>query len=122
MNGWRCFNEGLPNCIVTSMEINYCRNELVAGTYGRGIWKTKLTLPKQNRELVIRNNQTWSTDKVILSDIRIRKNKTLEIQGKLKMAEGTKFILEKNAKVLIDETNLDCLCENTECGKIVRDD
>ena len=121
-NEWMCFNGGLPNCIITEMEINYCRNELIAGTYGRGIWKTELNLPKKKGEITIRKNETWQADRVILSDIRIKKNKTLDVQGRLRFAEGCNIILEKNAKVLIESSNLSCLCEESECGEILQAD
>ena len=42
MSDWVPFFQGLPNVIVNEMEINYTSNRLIAGTYGRGIWKTNL--------------------------------------------------------------------------------
>jgi photosystem II stability/assembly factor-like uncharacterized protein len=39
---WVPFFHGLPNVIVNEMEINQTSNELIAGTFGRGIWKTEL--------------------------------------------------------------------------------
>jgi len=42
MNNWVDFNNGLPNVIVTEMEIQYNSGKLIAGTYGRGLWKSDL--------------------------------------------------------------------------------
>ena len=42
LNDWVPFFHGLPNTIVTELEINYNTQELVAATFGRGFWKTKL--------------------------------------------------------------------------------
>ena len=42
MDAWECFQNGMPATFTTDLEINYCSNELFAGTYGRGIWKTKI--------------------------------------------------------------------------------
>lgn len=39
---WVRFDYGLPNVIVTEMEIHRGAGKLVAGTYGRGIWETPL--------------------------------------------------------------------------------
>lgn len=39
---WVPFFKNLPNVIVNEMEINTTSNKLVAGTFGRGIWQTKL--------------------------------------------------------------------------------
>lgn len=42
---WTAFNNGLPNVIVNELEINYSASLLYAATYGRGMWKTKLSRP-----------------------------------------------------------------------------
>jgi hypothetical protein len=34
--------DNLPNAIVKELKIRYATNELFAGTYGRGVWRTKL--------------------------------------------------------------------------------
>lgn len=39
---WIPYFNGLPNVIIKEMEINQTSNELIAGTFGRGIWKTNL--------------------------------------------------------------------------------
>jgi hypothetical protein len=43
--GWVCFNQGLPVCIVTDLEINYKQNKIYAATFGRGVWKSDLFCP-----------------------------------------------------------------------------
>lgn len=43
--GWICFNNGLPTCIVTDLEINYAQNKIYAATFGRGIWVSDLYCP-----------------------------------------------------------------------------
>lgn len=44
-NGWKAFNNALPNVMVHELEINYTSNKLVAATYGRGIWQADLVTP-----------------------------------------------------------------------------
>ncbi|MCB0762206.1 MAG: T9SS type A sorting domain-containing protein [Flavobacteriales bacterium] len=39
---WESFGQGLPNVIVTELEINYGDEKLLASTYGRGIWRSDL--------------------------------------------------------------------------------
>ena len=43
-NNWVPFNTGLPNVVVTELEILYTAgtNKLRAGTYGRGLWETNI--------------------------------------------------------------------------------
>ena len=36
------FKNGLPNVIVDELEIHYGSKTIVAATYGRGVWITKL--------------------------------------------------------------------------------
>lgn len=42
MSDWVPYFNQLPNVIVNEMEINTASNILIAGTYGRGLWKTDL--------------------------------------------------------------------------------
>lgn len=44
---WEPFNDGLPNVIVTEMEIHHEIGKIRAGTYGRGLWEADLhpTIP-----------------------------------------------------------------------------
>jgi len=42
MDGWVIFNSGLPNVIVSELEIHEATNKIYAATFGRGIWKTDL--------------------------------------------------------------------------------
>ncbi len=43
-NTWVAFNTGLPNVVVSDLDIHYTgsTNELIAGTYGRGLWETAI--------------------------------------------------------------------------------
>ncbi len=41
-NGWIEYSAGLPNTIVRELQINYPAKTLIAGTYGRGLWKGNL--------------------------------------------------------------------------------
>ncbi|MBS1536455.1 MAG: T9SS type A sorting domain-containing protein [Bacteroidetes bacterium] len=42
LNQWQQYNDGLPNVIVSDLQINYTANKLLAGTYGRGVWEANL--------------------------------------------------------------------------------
>jgi photosystem II stability/assembly factor-like uncharacterized protein len=53
MTDWIPYQTGLPNVVVTDLEISYYDNKLWAGTFGRGLWKTDLytTLSINDEEL-----------------------------------------------------------------------
>ncbi len=42
MNDWTAFNSGLPNVIISELEIRGSTNDLVAATFGRGLWQISL--------------------------------------------------------------------------------
>lgn len=42
MNDWQLFTNGLPNVIVTDLEIQYMSGKIRAATYGRGLWESDL--------------------------------------------------------------------------------
>jgi photosystem II stability/assembly factor-like uncharacterized protein len=42
MSQWIPYVNGLPNVIISDMEINYTSHKLRAATYGRGIWETPI--------------------------------------------------------------------------------
>ena len=52
-NNWQLFSTNLPNTLVYDLEINYDQALLVAGTYGRGVWETPITiyLPAKDAKL-----------------------------------------------------------------------
>jgi len=45
LNNWFDVSNGLPNVVVTDLEIQYMDNKLVACTHGRGVWETELFNP-----------------------------------------------------------------------------
>lgn len=50
---WQPYNSGLPNVVVTELEIHYPSNTLVASTYGRGLWHAPLfALPQTDGALI----------------------------------------------------------------------
>ena len=49
MTEWMPFNNGLPNVIISELEIHYDEGTISAATYGRGVWESPLnTLPGVN--------------------------------------------------------------------------
>jgi photosystem II stability/assembly factor-like uncharacterized protein len=39
-NTWQLYNTGLPNVIVSDIEVNQAANKIMVSTFGRGIWST----------------------------------------------------------------------------------
>lgn len=45
LGAWEPFGEGMPNVVVTELEVNQATGKLRAATYGRGIWQADLYEP-----------------------------------------------------------------------------
>jgi PKD repeat protein len=73
------FSEGLPNVVVTDLEIYYdsdpANSKLRAATYGRGVWESDLY------EAAVVNNISFNTDPIVLNDATEDANYTGSISG-----------------------------------------
>lgn len=109
---WECFNNGLPVCVVTDLEIDYCRNVLVVGTYGRGIWETPL---EEWEDLVIDQNTVWDAlpHRNLSQDVIIKSGNYLAIKGTVNIGNGKKIIVEPGARLIVDGGLLTNQCGGT---------
>lgn len=119
MTEWVCFQEGMPATFVTDLEINYCTQELFAGTYGRGIWKTPINLP-DSEPVVITDDLTWGGTQTFDHDIIIESGNTLTLTGTLKMAGSKHIIVEPGARLKVDGGTLTSACGAFWGGVIVQ--
>lgn len=105
---WECFMEGMPQSVVTDLEIQYCSGKLKAATYGRGIWETDLepemnsfdkTAPYYEQ---IDFTKTWSESRSLTGGIRIKSGVTFTIDGAtVYMPRNSKIHLEKGATLVL---------------------
>ncbi len=51
MANWQLYSAGLPNVIVSELEINYTTRKLTASTYGRGVWQASLYVDENSLPL-----------------------------------------------------------------------
>ncbi len=106
---WRCFNTGLPVCLVTDLEMNYCHNTIVAGTFGRGVWASPMAAPSEFETIEIRDDTIWNF-KLLRSDVVVTKGHTLTLKGEIRVATDHKIVVEKNATLLLDGAQVRPLC------------
>jgi photosystem II stability/assembly factor-like uncharacterized protein len=90
MSSWIPYMNGLPNVIISDLEINYSNNMLRAATYGRGIWETPIPVTQHIDEnisfgkLSIYPNPTDGIVTIDLSEINNTRNLFVyDITGKL---------------------------------------
>ncbi len=110
---WECFNNGLPPCIVTSLDIDYCEGTIVAGTYGKGIWK--IVIPTNNHDMVFSSNYTIDTYETHTyeNNVIVETGATLEVKGHLSLKENKKIIVRAGGKLIIDGGML-----TNKCGSL----
>jgi hypothetical protein len=73
---WIPFNNGLPYCIVTDLQIDYITGKLMASTFGRGFWENDCpsTIPCDDQllpPLVISDDTTWSSYVRLMRNVEI---------------------------------------------------
>ena len=103
---WACFNQGLPVCMVTDLEIDYCQRVLQIATFGRGIWQA----PLQNQDIIanssidITQNTTYDSNTITnaTGNIVVKADKTLTIKSTLKMPTDAYIIVEPSATLVLE--------------------
>ena len=97
---WTCFNQGMPPCVVTDMEFNYCAGKLRISTFGRGMWETTLdesTWSVPPGEVThITSNTTWNTKRYLTGNVTVDSNCTLTITG-----NGTVIHMPRNGHITV---------------------
>ncbi|PHI20849.1 hypothetical protein CEQ90_05655 [Lewinellaceae bacterium SD302] len=114
MSSWECFNENLPLVWVTDLDINYCKNTLVATTHGRGIYQSSLNpLPSFDREHEIASPEIWRDERVLYSDLVVKSGQSLDIiDATIRLAADVKITVEPGARLQILNSDLSALCED----------
>ena len=122
-NTWVCFNHNLPVCIVSDLEIDYCKRQLYAGTFGRGVWQTPLSAINHNAPEWINKTSVIGVGTIVnaANDIRIKQGQDLIVEGTLNMAAETSIIIEKNARLIVSGGTVTNLCGDTWQGVKILD-
>lgn len=101
---WECFNDNLPTCVVTDLEINYCHQKIRIATFGRGIWESGLaTAPIALPTTPV--SQVW-TSAELSSDLIIPSGVTLTINTNVNIAKGRKITVAPGGTLKIDGGHL----------------
>lgn len=117
-NTWECFNSGLPICMVSDIDFNYCASRLRISTWGRGMWETDVyNYAAPNAAYTIGNGSTttsvtWNTPQAPVNENIIIKNKaTLNISGITLAINGLRrIIVEPGGKLYITNSTLTNTC------------
>ncbi len=101
---WKKIGTGLPKCIVSEIELNYCMGKILVSTYGRGIWSLDIPKIKYKQEKIIRKSEIWkmkdSNDVLLLTqDVELKKKANLIIDTKVHMPKAGKIIVHNKNQI-----------------------
>ncbi|MEM7106450.1 MAG: T9SS type A sorting domain-containing protein [Bacteroidota bacterium] len=118
---WECFNNGLPVCIVSDVEIDYCQNLIHIGTFGRGIYETNLPPAGPT---IISSDETIDDGQFVHSAEGIIVNPGIRytVEGTLNMSEGTTIIVERGAELVVNGGTITNRCDDMWKGIEIRGD
>jgi hypothetical protein len=110
MEAWECFNEGMAYAQIMDLDFNYCRSELIAATYGRGIWKTEI--PTDFSPLTYTTNTTIPLGTYKFNtDIVVEAPAVMTILGTVEMANDKRITVEPGATLIIDGGEVTNQCD-----------
>jgi hypothetical protein len=126
---WQKFNGQykLPSVAVSDLSFNYANNTLLAATYGRGLWQTKL-LSNAHTTTISENtivNEAYKIDGKLI----LLKKKEITFNGKIIVTKGSMIELKKGSVLKVkkdmvrDENNklidLDLVVRKNKGAKVI---
>jgi hypothetical protein len=116
---WECFNNGLPPCIVTSMDIEQCDNTMTIATYGRGIWK--IELPAITNDVTYTSDYTVDQYEVLApqNDIVVEDGATLTVFGHIYLKPEKSIIVKPGGHLIMEGALLSNGCPGVLAQGIV---
>jgi photosystem II stability/assembly factor-like uncharacterized protein len=122
---WKLLGTELPKCIITELNINYCRGKIIASTYGRGLWEHNLPDIRRkstyiNRPLIISpgpgQNEFYSK-----GDLSLGKKGKLEIHMPVHMPKGSQITVHREDQIqFVGEGKIINACDEKWNGIIVK--
>ncbi len=103
LTDWVNVTGELPNTYIYDLEINYNKESLTVGTFGRGVWEAALPVcNKFETPYVVTENETWDTDREIYSDVIVESGVSLTIQATVKFVPEASLIVKRGGQLGID--------------------
>ncbi len=92
---WELYGSEMPSVIVSDLEIDYARNRLYAGSYGRGVWTTELNTCNEPQPNIIVNGKT-----------NICEGETVELVADTKETNITWSTGEKGKSIIVSKSGI----------------
>lgn len=102
---WALFSKGFPQCIVSELKISYCRGTLLASTYGRGLWETKLPefmrIPQKITGKRHFGGRNEAEAEAVFTDLLLSRSAKLFIDGPVHMGKGCRILVHHPDQVIL---------------------
>lgn len=99
---WEDISNGLPPCIVSDIEVNYSDRELSIASFGRGIWKSNIPCIHLNNDIIITQNESWETDRILFSDVIIESGGILELKSKVFANDSVTIFVKRGGELILN--------------------
>lgn len=110
MSAWECYNNGMPYCVISDLDYNTCSGELVAATYGRGIWES--AIPASDVPLTYTSNTTLPAGVFDFNtDIVVKAPAIFTVLGTVRMANDRRITVEPGATLIVDGGTITNQCD-----------
>jgi photosystem II stability/assembly factor-like uncharacterized protein len=115
--GWLLHGTDLPNVIVSELEIDYNTNDLYAATFGRGIWKTDMSIPLLVDEINIANIDIQITPNPNNGRFSINLSSNESYKSRLNVIDVMgKVVYSIEINILLGETVIELKLEELNSG------
>jgi photosystem II stability/assembly factor-like uncharacterized protein len=116
-SGWLLHGTDLPNVIVSELEIDYNTNDLYAATFGRGIWKTDMSIPLLVDEINIANIDIQITPNPNHGRFSINLSSNESYKSRLNVIDVMgKVVYSIEINILLEETVIELKLEQLNSG------
>ncbi len=116
-NTWERYGD-FPLAICSDIKINHQTNEIIAATYGRGVWRADLSCFYDETPKSITTNTTWDGTRTITNNWNIESGVTLTISSNsyVKFVGETSLTVKAGGKLIIDGARLTNTCDELWSG------
>jgi hypothetical protein len=114
MNQWECFSNVLPPAVITDLDYKSCAGILYASTYGRAIYKTDVPFATSftTDTLTYQANILWDQPHQLNNNLFIPGGTTLTVNSDVYMDKDTKIIVDRGARLIVEDCSISNTCDN----------
>ena len=107
---WRNVTDNLPPMSFNRIRFSFLMNKILVGSHAKGVWEADLPCLYDTIPVTINSNKTWNCSMPIHGNIEIEPYATLTIKKEVYMTPGSKIIVKRKGKLIIDGGKITSAC------------